>query len=103
MYLLPLENVVVLIDNTKLTTYVSAEVCYCLGEVEARQFYTSRIQKQGGGLGLTEDRFNQVKWAANDVALASKPDMYDVWDLVIKTGVKVVCYMSQHGTNPKPD
>ena len=41
MQLLPLEKVAVLIDNTKLTTDVSAEVCYCLGEVEAHQFYTS--------------------------------------------------------------
>ena len=39
MQLLPLEKVVVFVDNTKLTTDVSAEDCYCLGEVEARKFY----------------------------------------------------------------
>ena len=49
MQLLPLEKVAVLIDNTELTTYVSAEVRYCLGKVEARKFYTLQIQKQGGG------------------------------------------------------
>ena len=46
--LLTLENVAVLVDNTKLMTDVSTEVRYCLGEMEARKFYTTQIQKRGG-------------------------------------------------------
>ena len=77
--LLLLEKVAVFVNNVKLTTDVAKEVRFCLGEVEARKFYTDRIQKKGGGLGWSAERFAQVEWADIDKALASKPDMYGIW------------------------
>ena len=77
--LLPLEKAAVFVNNIKLTTDVAKEVRFCLGEVEARKFYTGRIQKKGGGLGWSATRFAQVEWKAINAALASKPDMYGIW------------------------
>ncbi len=56
---------------------------YLLGAKEARRFYTSPVVLvwgvNKGGLGWTEERFNQVAWADLDRALRLKPDMYQLW------------------------
>jgi len=65
------------IDNVKCTTDVAKEVRFCLGEVEARAFYTALKSK--GGLGWSHQRFNQVCWWALELTLAKKPDRYGLW------------------------
>ena len=78
-YLLPLEKAAIYVDGKKSTSDIAKEVRFCLGEEEARQFYTSARKKTGGGLGWTKHRFNLVDWVALDKTLASKPDMYGIW------------------------
>ena len=39
-YLLPLKYAAMYVENPKFTTDVSAKVCHCLEEAEARAFYT---------------------------------------------------------------
>ena len=78
-YLLPMEHAAVFVREEKSTTDVSKEVCYCLGEVEARQFYTATPRKEkGGGLGWYRERFNQVVWESLYSMLEPKPDMYGI-------------------------
>ena len=70
---------VVFIDNKKSTTDVRPNVCYLLGAEEARRFYTSLVLVRGvdkGGLGWSEERFDQVAWTDLDRALRPKPDMF---------------------------
>ena len=78
-YLLPLEKAAIYVDGKKSTSDIAKEVRFCLGEAEARQFYTSARKRKGGGLGWTSHRFNKVDWAALNKTLASKPDMYGIW------------------------
>ena len=51
----------------------------CLGEAEARKFYTAPGGRGGKGLGWSNSRFSQVAWWAVDSTLASKPDRYGLW------------------------
>ena len=83
-FILPLERAAVFVSGVKQTSDVSRSVRFCLGEVEARAFYTAppditERNSNKGGLGWSQDRFNQVAWSALDAVLASKPDMYGVW------------------------
>ena len=79
----PLEKVVVFIDNKKSTTDVGPNVRYLLGAEEARRFYISPVVLvrgvNKGGLGWSEEHFNQVAWADLDRALCPKPDKYQLW------------------------
>ena len=77
LQLLPREKAAVFIDGVKLTTDVAKEVRYCLGEVEARRFYTASLQR--GGLGWTGRRFDLVDWRGLDAMLAGKPDAFSLW------------------------
>ncbi len=81
--LLPLEKAAVFIGTEKSTTDVGLNVRFLLGTEEARRFYTSPVALVGGinkgGLGWSEERFNQVAWTELDGALRSKPDMYQLW------------------------
>ena len=81
--LLPLEKAAVFIGTKKSTTDVGPNVRFLLGTEEARRFYTSPVALVGGinkgGLGWSEERFNQVAWTKLDGALCSKPDMYQLW------------------------
>ncbi len=78
--LLPLEKAAVFIDNKKLTTDVGPNARFLLGAQEARRFYTSPVVLirgvNKGGLGWSEERFDQVAWADLDRALHPKPGMY---------------------------
>jgi hypothetical protein len=58
---------------------VADNVRFCLGEEEARAFYTAPRKNKGGGLGWSDYRFNQVAWGSLDAPLASKPDRYSLW------------------------
>jgi hypothetical protein len=79
-----LERAAVFVSGVKQTSDVSRAVRFCLGEVEARAFYTAppditKRKSNKGGLGWSQDRFNQVAWSALDAVMASKPDVYGVW------------------------
>jgi hypothetical protein len=80
---LPFKKVAVVLDGVKLTTDVGSEVQYCLGKEDAERFYTKpRDVIRGtnrGGLGWSSDRFHSVAWQALDLALKSKPDMFQLW------------------------
>lgn len=69
----------VFVNDSKCTTNVANNVHFCLGEEEARAFYTAPKSKSGGGLGWSHHRFNQVAWRSIDAALASMPDRYGLW------------------------
>ena len=56
--LLPLEKAAVLVDGYKLTSDAAGEVRFCLGEQEAKAFYTAPRRRRGGGLGWTVTRFD---------------------------------------------
>ncbi len=81
--LLPLEKAAVFIDNEKSTTDVGPNVRLLLGTEEARRLYTSPVVLvrgvNKGGLGWSEERFDQVAWADLDHALRPKPNMYQLW------------------------
>ena len=81
--LLPLEKAAVFIGNEKSITDVGPNVCFLLGTKEARRFYTSPVTLIGGinkgGLGWSEECFNQVAWTELNGALHSKRDMYQLW------------------------
>ena len=75
-FILPLERAAVFVSGVKQTSDVSRSVRFCLGEVEARAFYTAppditERNSNKGGLGWSQDRFNQVAWSALDAVLAS--------------------------------
>jgi len=71
--LLPLEKAAVFIGNEKSTTDVGPNVRFLLGTEEARRFFTSPVVLvkgvNKGGLGWSEERFDQVAWADLDHAL----------------------------------
>ena len=50
--LLPMETAAVFVDGVKLTTDVAKEVRFCLGEQEARAFYTAPKKKAWWWFGL---------------------------------------------------
>ena len=77
--LLPREKAAIVVNGTKLTTDSGEEVRYCLGEREAKSFYTAAKKKRGGGLGWSEERYNQVAWIELEQCLKKKPDMYGIW------------------------
>ena len=87
---LPLEKAAVFAHGHKLTTDVSKEVRYCMGEEEARAFYTA--DKSKGGLGWSVERFNLVDFKSLDKTLASKPDMYGIWLCKQSAGVCATRY-----------
>jgi hypothetical protein len=80
---LPMETAAIVLDSVKLTTDVGAEVRFCLGKEEALRFYTKPKEvtngRNRGGLGWSTHRFHQVAWDSLDLALQSKPDMFQVW------------------------
>jgi hypothetical protein len=80
---LPLELAAIVLDSVKLTTDVGAEVRFRLGKEAASHFYTRPKDvtngRNTGGLGWSTHRFNQVAWGTLDLALRSKPDMFQVW------------------------
>jgi hypothetical protein len=77
------EKAAIILNGTKLTTDVGAEVHYCFGKEEANRFYTQpKLISSGtnkGGLGWLHERFDQVSWSSLDVSICSKPDMFQVW------------------------
>src|SRR6056300_803772 len=70
--LLPLEKAAVFVNGIKLNNDVSKEVRFCLGESDARKFYTAPVKMKGGGLGWSTKRFEAVDWRALDKCLATK-------------------------------
>jgi len=90
--LLPLERAAVFVNGNKLTTDVSKEVRFCLGESDARQFYTAPVTAKGGGMGWPLERFNAVDWRSLDRALATKSDMYGIWLTKQSTGTCATRY-----------
>jgi hypothetical protein len=80
---LPMETAAIVLDSVKLTTDIGAEVRFCLGKEEALRFYTKPKEVTNGcnrgGLGWSTHRFHQVAWDSLDLALWSKPDMFQVW------------------------
>ena len=80
---LPMETAAIVLDSVKLTTKVGAEVRFRLGKEEALRFYTKSKEvtnrRNSGGLGWSTHRFHQVAWDSLDLALQSKPDMFQVW------------------------
>ena len=54
IYLLPLEKAAVIVKGEKSTTDIAKEVRFCLGEDEARTFYTDGRKKTGGRLGWAQ-------------------------------------------------
>ena len=76
LQLLPLESAAVFVQDNKLTTDVSKEVRFALGEREARDFYTRPKPK---GQGWTAERFDQVDFASLNRCLDTKPDMFGIW------------------------
>ena len=91
-FYLSLEKAAVFVNGNKLTTDVSKEVRFCLGESDARQFYTAPVKKKGGGLGWSTARFEAVDWRALDKCLASKSDMYGMWLTKQSTGTCATRY-----------
>jgi len=79
LQLLPREKAAVFIEGVKLTTDVAKEVRYCLGEEEARRFYTGPNTKKHGGLGWSARRFDLVDWRGLEAMLAGKPDAFSLW------------------------
>ncbi len=77
--LLPLEKAAVFVGGNKLTTDVAAEVRFCLGEGEARAFYTAPNTPEGQGRGWTPARFNAVDWEGISTCLDTKSEMYGLW------------------------
>jgi hypothetical protein len=77
------QKAAVFIDNKKSTTDMGPNVRYLLGAEEARRFYTSPVVLvrgvNKGGLGWSEEHFDQVTWADLNRALRLKPDMYQLW------------------------
>jgi hypothetical protein len=80
---LPMESAAIVLDSVKLTINVGAEVQFCLEKEETLRFYTRpKVVINGrntGGLGWSTHRFHQVVWDLLDLALRSKPDMFQVW------------------------
>ncbi len=79
IHLLPREKAAIIVNGSKLTTEAGKEVRYCLGERDARMFYTTPRKPKGGGLGWSNHRFDQVAWKELDACLEKKPDMYGIW------------------------
>lgn len=77
--LLPLEKAAVFVGGNKLTTDVASEVRFCLGEGEARAFYTAPNTPEGQGRGWTPARFNAVDWEGISTCLETKSEMYGLW------------------------
>ena len=90
--LLPLEKAAVFVNCVKLTTDVSKEVRFCLGESDAWKFYTAPVKMKGGGLGWSKERFEAVDWRALDKCLATKSDTYGMWLTKQSTGTCATRY-----------
>ena len=62
---------------------VGPNVCFLLGTMEAKRFYTLPVDLVGGinkgGLGWLEENFKQIAWPELDGAVRSRPDMYQLW------------------------
>ena len=78
-----MESAAIVLGSVKPTTDVGAKVQFCLGKKEALQFYTKLTEIINvcnvEGLGWSTHQFNQVVWDSLDLALRSKPDMFQVW------------------------
>jgi hypothetical protein len=89
--LLPLEKVAIVIKGEKLTTDAGQEVCYALGQEEARRFYTGAIVMNGsantGRLGWMQYKFDQVSWKSINPTLRTKPDMFQIWHAIQYIGI----------------
>jgi hypothetical protein len=81
--LLPLEKAAIILDGTKQTTNVGAEVRYHIGKEEGNTFYTKPTLISGdtnkGELRWLQERFDQVSWSSLDASIRSKPNMFQVW------------------------
>jgi hypothetical protein len=78
-YLLFLEHAAVYVENANSTTELSAEMCHCLGEAEARTFYMASGTKTGRELGWSNERFGRMEWEKCVSTLNQKLDMYSIW------------------------
>ncbi len=58
-------------------------LCFHLGRVNAKKFYTRAIQKVAGsnkgGLGWPETKFESVDWKALEHAIRNKPGGFQLW------------------------
>ena len=79
IHLLLRKKAAIIVNGSKLTTEAGREVRYCLGEHDARVFYTAPQNLKGGGLGWSNYRFDQVAWKELDTCLEKKPNMYGIW------------------------
>ncbi len=81
--LLPFKNIAIILDGKKVTSGVSPAICFALGPKEARRFYTTgRHRVRGsnmGGLGWSEEAFDEVDWKALEQALNCHPNGFQLW------------------------
>jgi hypothetical protein len=82
-HLLPFKNIVIILDSKKVTSRVSPAIYFALGCKEARRFYTAARHKvrgsNKGGLGWTEEAFDEVDWKAIEQALSCHLNGFQLW------------------------
>jgi hypothetical protein len=100
--LLPFENIAIILDGKKVTSGVSPAICFALGREEARRFYTAtRHRVQGsnmGGLGWSEEAFDEVDWKAPERALNCHPNGFQLW--LSKQAIGICATQKKHSKNP---
>ena len=81
--LLPFEQAAVIVDRVKITSQIAPAICFALGKVEARRFYTKAVDRirgsNKGGLGWQEEHFNEVDWEALSKTIKRKPKGFQLW------------------------
>ncbi len=81
--LLPFENITKILDGKKVTSGVSPAICFALGRKEAGRFYTAarhRVRDSNmGGLGWSEEAFDEVDWKALERALNCRSNGFQLW------------------------
>jgi hypothetical protein len=81
--LLPFENIAIILDGKKVISGVSPAIRFAFGCKEARRFYTAARHRiwcsNMGGLGWSEEAFNEVDWKALERALNRRPNRFQLW------------------------
>jgi hypothetical protein len=81
--LLPLENSVVLINNTKITSNVAMQIRSLLDRVDAKKFYMKAMNCVKGsnkeGLGWSPKAFEAVDWEALAKAILGWSEGFQLW------------------------
>ena len=75
-YLLPLEDIAIVVNGEKMTSNFDEEIRFDLSRRHARQFLTTGLKTSKL---WTEDQFDEVDWPMLHEALKGKPDGYKVW------------------------